>query len=76
MYINENSNHLPTVLQQSTKSVSKRISETAPNEQIFKESIPIYQEAMKKNGFHEKLQYVIEEVDKDDKEGKKDGSGK
>ena len=41
------------------------------NEQIFKESIPIYEEALKKSGFHEKLEYVREEVDKHGKEEKK-----
>ena len=41
VYINKNSNHPPTVLRQLAKSVSKRISETSFNEQIFKESIPI-----------------------------------
>ena len=54
VYINKNSNHPPTVLRQLAKSVSKRISETSSNEQIFKEFIPIYEEALKKSGFHEK----------------------
>ena len=49
LYINKNSNHPPTVLQQLAKSVSKRISETSSNEQIFKESIPIYEEVLKKS---------------------------
>ena len=48
VYININSNHPPTVLRQFAKSVSKRVSETS-NEQIFKESIPIYKEALKKS---------------------------
>ena len=73
MYINKNSNHPPTVLRQLAKSVSKRIriSETSSNEQVFKESIPIYKEALKKSGFQEKLEYVREEVDKHGKEEKK-----
>ena len=58
-------------LRQLAKLVSKRISETSSNEQIFKESIPIYEEALKKSGFHEKLEYVREEVDKHGKEEKK-----
>ena len=70
VYINKNSNHPPTVLRQLAKSVSKRISETSSNEQIFKDSIPIYEEALKKSGFHEKLEYVREEIDKHGKEGK------
>ena len=54
-----------------SKSVSKRISKTSSNEQIFKESIPIYEEALKKSGFHEKLEYVRKEVDKHGREKKK-----
>ena len=71
VYINKYSNHPPTVLRQLAKSLSKRISETSSNEQIFKESITIYEEALKKSGFHEKFEYVREEVDKHGKEEKK-----
>ena len=70
MYLNKNSNHPPTVLQQPTKLVSKRNLETSFNEQIFKESIPIHEEALKKSGFHEKLEYVREKVDKHGNEKK------
>ena len=66
VYINKNSTHPPIVLRQLAKSISK----------IYKESIPIYQEALKKSGFHEKAKYVREEVDKHGKEEKKDGSEK
>ena len=71
VYINKNLNHPPTVLQQLAKSVSKRISETSSNEQMFKESIPIYEEVLKTSGFHKKLEYVREEVHKHAKEEKK-----
>ena len=37
VYINKNSNYPPTVLGQSAKSISKRISEISSNEQIFNE---------------------------------------
>ena len=71
VFINKYSNHPPTILQQLAKSVSKRISETSSNKQIFKESISIYKEALKKSGFPKKLEYVREEVDKLGKEEKK-----
>ena len=71
MHINKNSNsNPPTVQRQLAKSVGKRISETSSNEQIFKKSIPIYEEALKKSGFYEKLEYV-REVDKHGKEENK-----
>ena len=53
------------------KSVSKRILETFSNEHIFKESIPVYEEVLKKSGFHQKLEYVREQVDKNSKEEKR-----
>ena len=58
VYKNKNSNHPPTVLWQLAKSVRKRISETSSDDQMFKESIPIYEEALKKSGFHEKLELL------------------
>ena len=78
MNINKNSNRPPTVLQQLAKSVIKKFSETSSNEQIFKESIPVYKKALKKSGFHKKLEYVREEEDKHGKVRKKrkDGSKK
>ena len=71
MYINKYSNHPPTVLRHLAKSLSKRNSEISSNEQIFKESTPIYKEALKRSEFHEKREYVREEVDKHGKEEKK-----
>ena len=73
MYINKNLNYPPTVLRQLAKLFSKRISETSSNEQILKKSIPICDEALKKSGSHEKLEYVREKVEK---HGKEDGRWK
>ena len=58
VYINKNSNHAHTVLQQLAKSVSKRISQTSSNEHIFKESGLICEEALKKSGFYQKPEYL------------------
>ena len=46
--------------------------EASFNKKIFKESIPIYKEVLKKSRFHKKVEYVREEVDRHGKEGKKD----
>ena len=37
------------------KSLSKRISEISLNEEIFKQSVPIYQKALKDSGLNENL---------------------
>ena len=50
VYINKNSNHPPTVLRQLAKLITKRISDISSNEQMFKESIPIHEVALKKSG--------------------------
>ena len=71
MCINENSNHPQIVLRQLAKSISKRISETPSNQQMFNESIQLYEEALKKNGFHEKLEHVREKLDKHGKKERK-----
>ena len=43
---------------------------------MFKESVSIYEEVLKKSGLYKNLEYVREEVDKYDKEVKKRGKQK
>ena len=52
LYINKNSNHPPTILQQLLKSISNRISEISPNECIFNQSIPYFKNALKKSRYN------------------------
>ena len=61
IYLNKNSNHPKTVLNQLSKSIAKRISDTSSNETAFNNSIPLYQEALKKSAFTEKLSYIKSE---------------
>ena len=58
MYINQNSNHPPTVLKQLPKSIEKRISELSSDEKIFNDNIKTYENALKTSGFKEKLNYI------------------
>ena len=60
LYINKHSNHPPSVLRQLPKSISKRISEISSSQEIFKQSVPIYEKALKDSGFNEKLLYKYE----------------
>ena len=55
LYIKKHSNHPPSLLRQLPKSISKRISEISSNEEIFKQSPPIYKKALKGSGFNQKL---------------------
>ena len=54
IYLNKNSNHPKTVLNQLPKSIAKRISDISSNETAFNNSIPLYQEALKKECFYRK----------------------
>ena len=60
-YINKDSNHPTSVLKELCNSIAKRISEISSNEIIFKESIDLYQNALKTSGFNEKLEYSVKE---------------
>ena len=71
LYINKHSNHPPAVLRQLPKSISKRISEISSNEEIFKQSIPIYEKALKDGGFNEKVVYNKENTTSNEQNEKK-----
>ena len=58
LYVNANSNHPPNVLKQIPKGIAKRLSEISSNEEVFKAAIPQYEEALKRSGFDQKLEYV------------------
>ena len=49
-YIHKESNHPPSIIKQIPLSIESRLSKLSSNEKIFKESTPIYQEALKKSG--------------------------
>ena len=51
IYIYKESNHSPPILKQMPLSIESRLSKHLSNEKIFKRSIQIYQEALKKSGY-------------------------
>ena len=58
MCINIKSNHPPSILQQLPKSISKRISEISSNQYVFNQSIPYYENALRKSGYNVSLKYT------------------
>ena len=50
VYINTQSNHPPCVIKQIPKSINSRLNNISSNEQIFKNSLKPYEEALKKSG--------------------------
>ena len=57
IYIHKYSNHPQNILRDLPKSISKRISDTSSNEEIFNNNIPIYQKALKNSDFINNLIY-------------------
>ena len=54
-YIHKQSNHPPSIIKQLPLSVERRLSKLSSNEKIFNDSIHIYQEALIKGGYNNKL---------------------
>ena len=57
IYIHKHSNHPQNILIDLPKSISKRISDTSSDEEIFNNHIPIYQLALNNSGFNNNLIY-------------------
>ena len=62
VYIYSCSNHLPTVIKQLPKSISKRLSDLSSNKEIFEKTKPAYRDALNKSGFQEKLSYTSAQI--------------
>ena len=58
LYISMKSNHPPSVLKHIPKGIGKRLSEVSSSEEIFKEAVPLYEDALKASGFDEKLVFT------------------
>ena len=58
VYINNCSNHPPTVIKQLPKAICKRLSDLSLNKEIFEETKPAYRDALNESGFQEKLSYT------------------
>ena len=56
-YVNSQSNHPPCILRNIPSSVNKRLSELSASEEIFKNAVPQYQEALDNCGYSHKLVY-------------------
>ena len=57
-YIHKESNHPPNIIKQIPLSIELRLSTLSSNEDIFNESVHIYEDALKKSGYNHKLTYT------------------
>ena len=64
-HIHKRSYHPPSIIKQLPLSVKRRVSKLSSNEEIFNNSIPIYQETLIKAGYNHKLTYQTHEQKKD-----------
>ena len=57
-YINTSSNHSPQIIKHLTQIISERLSRNSSSAEIFEQSKPGYEEALKKYGCKAKLQSI------------------
>ena len=57
IYVHKDSNHPPSIIKKIPENVNHRISSISSNEKVFKDAIPIYQEALIKSGYDHKLEF-------------------
>ena len=58
LYINRHSNHPPSITRQLPTAINKRIALLSSDEQTFKESTPIYQNALRHSNFDHEFTYT------------------
>ena len=56
-YVHAKSNHPPSIIKNIPVSINKWLSDISSNEDVFNKAVPIYQEALRKNGHEHKLRY-------------------
>ena len=57
VYVHQLSNHPPGILKNIPHSVNKRLNTISANEEVFKNAIPPYQEALRKSGSNFELKF-------------------
>ena len=60
LYVHKDSNHPPSVLKQIPNGIARRLSDISASQEIFQQAAPEYEEALKRSGFDEKLEYQPE----------------
>ena len=57
-YVNAQSDHPPSILKQLPKSINRRISDLSCDQVEFDKTAPLYNDALKLNGFTQPLSYI------------------
>ena len=64
IYVNTRSNHPPNIIKYIPSMISNRISKISSNKEIFDQSAPYYNQALKSSGYKEKITYSSNPNDK------------
>lgn len=57
MFINANSNHLPSIFKHPPNSIGRKISSRSCDDNEFEKSAPVYNKALKARGFKASIQF-------------------
>ena len=57
LYVNQESNHPPTVTKHIPEAINRRLSNLSSDEKMFKSVAPTYQEALKNSGYNYELNF-------------------
>ena len=66
LYVHKKSNHPPNILKNIPDSINRRLSNISSNENIFKEAIPPYQEALRKSGYNYEFKYAPKDANRNE----------
>ena len=58
LYIHRLSNHPPLILKHPPAAISRRLTDISHDMEVFKEAVPLYNNALTKSGFAENVEYV------------------
>ena len=69
LYINKQSNHPPSVLNNIAEGVNRRLTDISSNEELFEKAAPIYQKALNEAGYTYKLKLDKKQKEKNKENG-------
>ena len=71
IYNNKCSNHPKNIIKDLAKAIGERLLNTSCNQEVFEATLLIYEEALRNNGFNEKLSYTENNSNNAHKKGRK-----
>ena len=57
LYVNKQSNHPPSIIRNLPAGINMRLSNNSANEDVFKNALPLYRDALKNSGYDLDFKY-------------------